>query len=203
MAPDSIDLTWDAWTGREWDRYLAAAGLSTLEQSWAYGEALAAVEGCRVRRALVTRDGRPLAMVQAFEKHRFLPLAVLRILRGPLWLEPGLAPKGRQDVLHLVKRQFRLARRELLIWSPELVEGPESHALMRGCGTRRMVTGYSTLVLDLQRPASACGSPPAGGASTGWSSGPRPSAAAGSSARRASWCGPSPGPCRTKRMSWC
>lgn len=154
MAPDSIDLTWDAWTGREWDRHLAAAGMSTLEQSWGYGEALAAVEGCRVRRALVTRDGRPLAMVQAFEKHRFLPLAVLRILRGPLWLEPGLAPEGRQDVLRLVKRQFRLARRELLIWSPELVEGPESHALMRGCGTRRMVTGYSTLVLDLQRPAS-------------------------------------------------
>ena len=150
---DALELTWDAWTGSAWDRHLAVAGLSALEQSWAYGEALAAVEGCQVRRALVTRADRPLAMVQAFEKHRFLPLAVLRILRGPLWLEPGLAPEGRQDVLRLVKRAFRLARRELLIWSPELAEEPESHDLMSGCGTRQMVTGYSTLVLDLQRPA--------------------------------------------------
>jgi hypothetical protein len=154
MASDALELTWDAWAAREWDRHLAAAGLSALEQSWAYGEALAAVEGCRVRRALVTRAGAPLAMVQAFEKRRFLPLAVIRILRGPLWLDPGLGPDERREVLRLVKRRFRLARRELLIWSPELAAGPESHALMRGCGAWQMVTGYSTLLLDLQRPAA-------------------------------------------------
>jgi hypothetical protein len=91
-------------------------------------------------------------MVQAFEKRRFLPLAVVRILRGPLWLEPKLSPAERQAGLQLVKRQFRLARRELLIWSPELADGPASQELMRASGTRRMVTGYSTAVLDLQRP---------------------------------------------------
>ena len=147
-----LNVTWDTCTAADWERYLAMAGLSSLEQSWAYGEALAAVEVCRVPRALITRAGRPLAMVQAFEKRRFLPLAVVRILRGPLWLEPVLSPEVRQDVLQLIKRRFRLARRELLIWSPELADGPESQELMSASGTRRMVTGYSTLVLELRRP---------------------------------------------------
>ena len=151
-AIEDLDVTWDACTAAHWGRYLATAGLSSLEQSWAYSEAWAAVESCRVRRALITRTGKPLAMVQAFEKRRFLPLAVVRILRGPLWLEPGLPAAVRRVALRLIKRQFRLARRELLIWSPELAEGPASQELMRASGTRRMVTGYSTLVLDLRRP---------------------------------------------------
>jgi hypothetical protein len=149
---DSFEVTWDTCPAAEWDRHLATAGLSSLEQSWAYGEALAALEACRVRRALVSRAGTALAMVQAFDKRRFLPLAAVRILRGPLWLEPELSPELRQGVLLLIKRQFRLARRELLIWSPELVDGPGSLQLMRACGARQMVTGYSTVVLDLQRP---------------------------------------------------
>ncbi len=152
---DGLVLSWDCCDRDRWDRHIAAAGLSTLEQSWAYGEALAAVEGCRTRRALITRTGRLLAMVQAFAKPGFLPLTPVRILRGPLWLEPELANGERQGVLGLVKRQFRLARRELLIWSPELPEGPESRALMRACGARQMVTGASTLVLELGRPVES------------------------------------------------
>lgn len=152
-ANDDLDVTWDACGATDWGRHLAMAGLSSLEQSWAYGEALAAVESCRVRRALITRADKPLAMVQAFEKRRFLPLAVVRILRGPLWLEPGLPTAVRRAALRLIKRRFRLARRELLIWSPELADGPASQELMRASGTRRMVTGYSTLVLDMRPPA--------------------------------------------------
>ena len=149
---DGLEVAWDACAAVDWARHLAMAGISSLEQSWAYGEALAATEGCRVRRALITGAGGALAMVQTFEKHRFLPLDVVRILRGPLWLEPGLSPERRQAVLHLVKRQFRLSRRELLIWSPELTQGRESLKLMRSCGARQVVTGYSTVVLDLQPP---------------------------------------------------
>lgn len=151
-AIGDLAVSWDACTAVDWGRHLAVAGLSSLEQSWAYGEALATVEGCRVRRALITRAGKALAVFQAFEKRRFLPLAVVRILRGPLWLEPELSQEERQAVLVVVKRQFRLADRELLIWSPELVDNPASLELMRACGARRMVTGYSTAALGLQRP---------------------------------------------------
>lgn len=155
MHGREFDLTWDACGREGWGRLLAIAGLSSLEQSWAYGEALAATEGCRVHRAVVTRGERPVALVQAFEKHRILPLVPVRILRGPLWLEEGLAADTRATVLRLIKRRFRLAKRRLLIWSPELPEAPESHALMRACGARQMVTGYSTPLLDLSPSVEA------------------------------------------------
>lgn len=155
MADGALDLAWDACDQAGWDRLQAAAGLSNLEQSWAYGESLRTAQGCRVRRAVVGLDGRPFAMVQVFEKRRFLPIAPVRILRGPLWLQTGLARDQRAAVLRLIKEQFRLARRELLIWSPELPEAPDSHALMRACGARQMVTGYSTVLLDLAPPPEA------------------------------------------------
>ena len=58
---DSLEVTWDACPAADWDRHLATAGLSSLEQSWPYGEALAALEACRLHRALVTRAGRAVA----------------------------------------------------------------------------------------------------------------------------------------------
>lgn len=147
-----FDLIWDSEDAAAWTRLIAAAGYSSLEQSWAYGAALAAVEGCRVRRAVVTRNGTAVAIFQSFEKGRFLPLTIARILRGPLWIGPELMPRERRTVLGLIGSRFRLAHFELLIWSPELPDDPESHAAMRASGLRRMVTGYSTALLDLSRP---------------------------------------------------
>ena len=152
MSTSDLELTWDGEDAAAWDRLLAASGCSSLEQCWAYGAALAAVEGCRVRRAVVRRDGAAVAMFQSFEKSRFLPLTVARILRGPLWTDPELTPRGRRQVLCHIGSRFRLARRQLLIWSPELPDVPESHAALQACGLRRMATGYSTALLDLSRP---------------------------------------------------
>ena len=150
-----MDIEWDACTAPEWDRLSALAGCASLEQSWAYGEALAAVRNCRPRRAVVWQGGVPLALVQAFESGAVLPLKPVRILRGPLWLAERVSAVERARVLRLIKERYRLGRRELLIWSPELADSPESCALMRSCGMRRMVTGYATALLDLTQPLEA------------------------------------------------
>ena len=47
------------------------------------------------------------------------------------------------------------SRRELLFWMPELPAGAESLALLRACGKRQMVTGYSSIRLDLRQSAEA------------------------------------------------
>ncbi len=155
MAGNGLELSWDRCAAGEWRSLLASAGLSSLEQSWAYGEALAKVERCRVRRAVITRRGEALALVQAFEKPSYLPVVPVRIVRGPVWIGPDLGPALRQDVLRAIKGRFPLTRRNLLIWSPELPAAPESRALMRACGMRQMVTGYSTALLDLGNPVEA------------------------------------------------
>ena len=131
-----------------------SAGRSGLEQSWSYGEAVTASSGQTVARAVITGDGRPLALVQAFARP-LGPLGSLhRILRGPVWLEPGLDDELRLGVLRAIKSGFRLDRRQLLLWLPELPEAPASDAAMRSLGSRRMVTGYSSVWLDL-RPGEA------------------------------------------------
>lgn len=144
-----MEIEWDACSGPEWDRLSAETGCSSLEQSWAYGEALSAVRNCHLRRAVIRQDGAPLALVQAFESGTALPVTPVRILRGPLWLADAVSAGDRAHVLRLIKDRFRLGRRELLIWTPELADSSESCSLMRACGMRRMVTGYATALLDL------------------------------------------------------
>ncbi|MDH3476569.1 MAG: GNAT family N-acetyltransferase [Rhodospirillales bacterium] len=153
VAYGALELEWGRRDAGAWESLFAGIECSSLEQSWAYGEALARVESCRVHRAVVADRGRPLAVVQAFEKGRFLPVTPVRIQRGPLWLVPDPSPDLRRRVFGLIKRQFRLGRRKLLVWSPELPAGAESQALMRSCGMRQMVTGHSTALLDLTKPA--------------------------------------------------
>ncbi len=130
---------------------MAACDRSSLEQSWAYGEAVAASSRRSVRRALALCDGRPLALVQVFEAGRGRPLTLGQVTRGPLWLGP-LGAERRLAVCRALKQAYRLRQHRLLLWMPELPDDADSEALMRRCGLRRMVTGYSTLWLDLDRP---------------------------------------------------
>lgn len=139
-------LVWDRCSGAEWDRLLARAGRSPIEQSWAYGEAL---EGTTARRGLVETDGRAIALVQVFERHIMSRLRLAQIIRGPVWLtdEPdhrALAP---------IKKAFGLRGGVLLVWMPELADHPDSIAAMRNAGLRRMTTGYSSAWVDLKKPA--------------------------------------------------
>jgi len=90
-------------------------------------------------RQLATMLAAGIPLVQAFESGTILPLTPVRILRGPLWLADAVPAADRADVLRLIKSRFRLGRRELLIWTPELADSAESCGLMRACGMRRMV----------------------------------------------------------------
>ena len=151
MSPPSapIEIAWDACARPEWERLLRRAGKSGLEQSWSYGEAVTRCSGQSVARCLVSRGGRALALVQVFGRG-LGPLGRLqRILRGPVWLEAEPEAATRAEVLRAIRGCFGLRRRAPLLWLPELPETPASDALMRSLGCRRMVTGYSSLWLDL------------------------------------------------------
>ncbi len=154
-SPPSLEIAWDACPRSDWERLLRRAGKSGLEQSWSYGEAVTCCSRQRVARAVVSRGDRALAMVQVFARS-LGPLGRLqRILRGPVWLDEGLDTATRCEVLRAIKGGFGLRRRAPLLWLPELPEAPESEALMRGLGCRRMVTGYSSLWLDLAQSEAA------------------------------------------------
>ena len=142
---EPISIEWGACGRPEWDRLLTAAGLSSIEQSWSYGEALAAISGLGVERGVLRKAGRPVAVVQTFRRRIGGLAQLIRIVRGPV----VLAQVDRAEIHRAVRQSFAKRRRELAFWLPELAEGSEARALMRGLGLRRMVTGYGSAWLDL------------------------------------------------------
>lgn len=141
---EAATLTWDGCSHAEWNRLLARAGKSPLEQCWEYGDGL---ESVRPRRGLILRGDTPVAMVQALERPIFSHLCLVQIIWGPVWLAPEPFP----EALSLIKGNYRLRRGALLVWMPELPDSPRSAEMMREAGLRRMTTGYSSAWIDLRR----------------------------------------------------
>ncbi len=144
-----VTLDWQPKQG-EWERLMLAVPRSTLEQSWSYGTA-AAAQAHAVERALVRGDGDPIGLVQVLRRPMLGILQICEILRGPLWL-PAAGEGERREGRAAIKGAFRLRERRLLLWMPELTDTPDSHRAMRALGARPMITGYSSVWLDLRRP---------------------------------------------------
>lgn len=126
----------------EWTALLGRAALPTLEQSWAYGAGIEAVSAYRARRGVAWRGDEPVAMVQLFQR-KIGPLAIGKILRGPVMLAPVAEAAA---VLRPIAADWRIRHLRPLFWLPE---SPADDAAMRALGKRPMVEGNATARLDL------------------------------------------------------
>src|SRR5690606_816314 len=97
---------WQPCARDQWDSLLRGAGRSSLEQSWAYGEAMAAQHGQQAERHLIACGGTPTALLQSFRKS-YWRLGVTRILRGPLWLIDPLADPRAAEICRSIARRYR------------------------------------------------------------------------------------------------
>lgn len=150
-----IALTWDGVTEREWWDYLVAAGRAPLEQSWNYGEAIAAGSLYRPTRAVFRRGREAVAIAQAID----WPLAgvahIVKLVRGPVFLTDALEPEERTAVYQLLKDRWPMPRLNWFFLTPEEADDPASRDRMRSLGFKRTVTGYSTAWLGLTDGADA------------------------------------------------
>jgi Acetyltransferase (GNAT) domain len=157
-SPIGLELDWEtreAASATAWDGLLARAGKSGLEQSWAYGEAMLALSRRRVRRGVLSDGAGPVAAVQAFERRVRGLGTLVQITRGPVWLRPEITPAEIAAGMALIRESWRIARREIVLWMPELPNDAQSHTVMRELGARRMITGYSSAWVDLRRDEDA------------------------------------------------
>ena len=155
QAVGDIQLEWDAIQQTTWEELLTRAGRSSIEQSWAYGAAVADTANRQVRRGVVIDHQGPIAIVQAFERRLAGLGRSIQILRGPVWLGDSGDAERQLDAFALIRSTWRRSRRELLVWMPEIAGCPGSEALMRMLGARRMVTGYSSAWIDMTRTDEA------------------------------------------------
>ncbi len=152
-SPAPYRLQWDAASQADWHGLIAACERSSLEQTWAYGTAVAATRRAAVRRGVVRRGDEPVAIVQVFEKAWHLPLLWAQLLRGPLLLPACDPGKDLADVVSSIEGSYRRRDRRFLFWTPELPVDPGNEHILGDCGLRRMATGYSTVWIDLSQSA--------------------------------------------------
>lgn len=152
--PDA-DIAWQPCARETWEALTHQAGKSSLEQAWAYGSAIESEQGLRAERGLISQDGEPLALVQAFCRDPLFT-RIARVLRGPIWLiDPREDPRV-LEVCETIARQFCRRRfGDFLFWLPELPDNPKSAAMLRAQSLRPVVTGYSSIWLDLRPPLEA------------------------------------------------
>ena len=139
-------LTLDWSPSRNAYNRLLSRGPVPLEQAWDYGEAVAAVSRNTIRRALVARDGVPVAAMQTVERPLPAGFRLVRIVRGPVvpdyvGTEPG-------EIACTVRTEYPRLSRTLLFWMPDLTPENAGQALAV-VGKRPMTAPYATAWIDL------------------------------------------------------
>jgi len=123
-----------------------------LQQSWAYGEALRTL-GVQVRRAVVRADdGHALAVAQFICRRMGFYLNVASCSRGPVWAS-GVDAAARTAALRQLRKTLPLGAVRIPLFSFEA----GLHDLLPGetRGLSRVMTGYSTVLLDLMQTDDA------------------------------------------------
>lgn len=150
--PDAVTLQACMDAGA-WAAAHAAMRRSVLEQGWCYGESVFAASKGKVRpeRWLIGKGGRTVGMAQVFVKQVPLLGRFVRLVRGPLFVS-GLDRASRDAALGLIRAAYPWKRRCLLWWLPELNGGSDSEGALAQFGLRPMVSGYSSIRVDLAPP---------------------------------------------------
>jgi hypothetical protein len=139
-----MKVSWDTLSYPEWDAHHAAAA-APLQQDWAYGACMKTL-GVGVLRALVEQDGAPVALAQFIVRRMVGGLANMALCSlGPVWLQT-LSGADKARVYKALKKTIPLKNLRVAAFTPLEAQGPEL-GLSRW---RRVMTGHSTVMLDLQ-----------------------------------------------------
>jgi hypothetical protein len=141
-------VIWNDIDPAEWDQQHALHA-GALQQDWAYGSTMKML-GVPVLRASVLDDGVRVAQAQFIVRRWGNWAAIALCSRGPVWLHP-LLPEQKQAVYRLMKKTLPLKGLRWMLVTPE-----ESQAQAVGLPFwRRVMTPYSTVVLDLSQDLEA------------------------------------------------
>jgi len=147
-ARAGLELTWDGVDMRRWMDLHSAADRAPLEQAWMYGEAIAAGSPYRPTRGVVTRFGKPVAIVQALEWSFGRAARLAKVVRGPLFLKE-VSDEERVAVHQLIADRWPMPRLNWFFFTPEMADGDTARSVMRSLKLNQTITGYSTAWIDL------------------------------------------------------
>jgi hypothetical protein len=148
----ALEFDWSPISPAEWRLLLNAAPRANLLQSWPYAVAARLHDQMMSRRGRIVEAGRTLGILQ-IQEVRVGPVHVLRLHRGPLWLDADPPFPRWQAFFRLLACEFprRIGRWRHIL--PELDASEETRALIEAAGFRpRNQEPYRTILLDLTPP---------------------------------------------------
>lgn len=140
-----MKLEWRITDMDAWDQAHAACA-GPLQQDWAYGSTMLSL-GARVLRVRVEADGVVVAQAQFIVRQYSQWLATALCTRGPLWLET-LSAKDKAAVYRQLRQTIPLRGLRFVAVTPD-------ETLHKDLGlprVRRVMSGYSTVMLDISQP---------------------------------------------------
>lgn len=145
-----MKVTWNSLDRAAWEVFSARQG-AALQQSWAYGEAMRTL-GVQVHRAGLEKDGQLLGVAQFICRRVAGYMSLASCTRGPLWRD-GVDGDLRAQGHHALKRSIPTRALRVTLLSPDASAQDMPAGQTRGLS--RVMTGYSTVMLDLQRSPEA------------------------------------------------
>jgi hypothetical protein len=119
---------------QEWEECFNAIGRPHLMQTHAYGEAKKHAQRWHIDRYVFERCGTPVAICQVLQKRMAGLCVAARINRGPLFLEESPPSKVKENVLRLVREQWKMFRGGPLLIAPALEMSQEHRSMLEQLG---------------------------------------------------------------------
>jgi len=142
-----MKVTFDILSREEWVGFHESHH-GSLQQAWAYGDAMDAMK-VRVHRAVVRERDKIVAIAQFICRRYLGYISLASCSRGPVF-DPDLSAAQRRAVYVLLRQQMPLPRWRAVLFSPDVPLAAMDPIEVKGLS--RVMTGYSTVMLDLQRP---------------------------------------------------
>lgn len=120
-----------------------------MQQNWIYGASMR-LPGMQTHRAEVVLNGRSVALAQFICRRYAGIFGIALCTRGPIWLG-DVADADKARIQRALKQSLPMARPRIILFSPDLTD--PQHPSM--ASLTRVLTGYSTVMLDLSQPLSA------------------------------------------------
>lgn len=135
-----------------WRQYFLLIDKPNLLQSWCYGEAKKKCQGWKIRRGIIYEAGKPIALFQVLYKS-FLLFKLVRLNFGPLWLVENPSEETVRHVLGILKQQWNLRKRCVLLAAPNLNKTSLTHDILSSLGFYKrsghyLVSGWVDLRLS-------------------------------------------------------
>jgi len=144
----NTQIIWNQTSRERWDAAHAAHS-TVMQQHWIYG-AVMRLPGMKTHRAEILFEGRSVALAQFVCRRYAGVFSIALCTRGPIWLS-DIADAYKSIIHRELKRSLPVARPSVILFSPDLTD--PQHPSM--ASLTRVLTGYSTVMLDLSQPLTA------------------------------------------------